>query len=156
MADQINLVEFGDARLPERFWNKIQVNANGCWIWTGSVDSGGYGQFYVGVQGKPVRTHRLMCTLAHGNPTEESYNALHSCDTPRCVNPDHLRWGTLSENTQDMISRGRMVYDGYRCNDGHLLSGENLYINKTSGQRVCKECRKKYDKKRRPKGTKRK
>ena len=32
---------------------------------------------------------------------------LHSCDTPACVRPDHLRPGTRRENSQDMISRGR-------------------------------------------------
>ncbi len=36
-------VEFGDARLPERFWQKVTpCPMTGCWLWTGShVD--GYG-----------------------------------------------------------------------------------------------------------------
>jgi len=32
---------------------------------------------------------------------------LHSCDTPNCCNPDHLRVGTQSENMRDMHRKGR-------------------------------------------------
>jgi len=31
--------------------------------------------------------------------------ALHSCDNPGCVNPDHLRWGTELDNIKDAIAR---------------------------------------------------
>ena len=32
---------------------------------------------------------------------------LHSCDRSLCINPDHLRWGSMRENAMDCVARGR-------------------------------------------------
>jgi hypothetical protein len=34
---------------------------------------------------------------------------LHTCDTPRCWNPDHLYEGTGADNNRDCRERGRMA-----------------------------------------------
>lgn len=45
-----------------------------------------------------------------GKPrTDEAPWALHHCDNPACINPDHLYWGTHAENTADMVNRGRQA-----------------------------------------------
>jgi hypothetical protein len=42
-----------------------------------------------------------------GRPQPIGGIALHSCDNRRCVNPEHLRWGTYLDNTRDAYLRGR-------------------------------------------------
>ena len=34
------------------------------------------------------------------------WNACHSCRNRHCVNPNHLRWGTHQDNTDDMMRDG--------------------------------------------------
>ncbi len=87
-----------------RFWRHV-ATGDGCWLWTGQLDRDGYGTI-TGRGMKPVKAHRLSWELAHGRSPGKLW-VLHSCDTPACVNPAHLRLGTPKDNTADMISRGR-------------------------------------------------
>jgi hypothetical protein len=73
----------------------------------GSLNNKGYA--WLGRGGKyggNFLAHRVSYEL-HKGPIPEGLCVLHSCDTPACVNPDHLRAGTLSENIQDCIKRNR-------------------------------------------------
>ena len=74
-----------------------------CWHWKGGTTTG-YG--YIRHGGKMVLAHRVACTLAHGN-IPAPMSALHSCDTPICCNPNHLRPGTTRQNALEMVARGR-------------------------------------------------
>lgn len=73
-----------------------------CLVWPFSYFNHGYG--LVKHDGKHKLAHRIMCMEAHGQPTEDKPNALHSCGNGHlgCVNPRHLRWGNQSENREDM------------------------------------------------------
>ena len=77
---------------------------SGCWLWKGSTRTGGYGQFKIG--GRATVAHRYSLMLA-GRPVLPGLKVLHTCDTPRCVNPDHLVIGSQAENIADRDARGR-------------------------------------------------
>lgn len=88
-----------------RFLSKVEIlseDPDACWLWAGTFFTNGYGAFRW--DGKNNRAHRLSLRMAKG---ESTLNALHSCDTPACVRPDHLRWGTIQENHDDARSRNR-------------------------------------------------
>jgi len=68
----------------------------------------GYGVTSVTVDGKekPTRAHRWVWERLRG-PIPEGLVVMHVCDNPPCVNIDHLRIGTIQENTHDMMLKGR-------------------------------------------------
>jgi hypothetical protein len=103
-----------DPRFAIRFWRKV-AKSDECWIWTASVDGSGYGQINVG--GMNWRAHRMAWTLLRGLIPDGTC-VLHNCpggDNPRCVNPDHLFLGSMRDNTQDMLHKGR---DGHGQSPG--------------------------------------
>lgn len=87
----------------DRFWAKINKTAT-CWLWVGAADEKGYGTFYF--TGKIVKSHRVSWELHHG-AIPEGKCILHTCDTPACINPDHLFVGTKRDNAIDMVAKGR-------------------------------------------------
>lgn len=86
--------------------NSQFVTECGCQIWTAATSMKGYGQFNKG--GKDYLAHRASWTISHG-PIPAGLWVLHRCDTPPCINPDHLFLGTAADNTADMIRKGRWV-----------------------------------------------
>lgn len=89
--------------MPTRFWEKVRVTP-GCWLWQASTNPRGYGVF--GLHGKTPLAHRVSWEL-HNQPVPAGLWVLHRCDTPSCVNPDHLWLGTHEENMKDMAAKRR-------------------------------------------------
>jgi hypothetical protein len=123
-----------------RFWGHVDVRSDGeCWLWQSTIDKRGYGAFQIR-SGKNVRAHRFAFEIATMAPIPEGMLALHSCDTPACVNPSHLRAGTQSENLRDCIARGRHPNSlRTHCRRGHLYDHANTHYV-SPGWRRCRTC----------------
>lgn len=87
-----------------RFWTFVnKTDVAGCWCWTGGLRKG-YGRFWVNQ--KSVPAHRYIYIRTYG-PLNDTLVVCHRCDNPVCVRPDHLFAGSVQDNTQDAINKGR-------------------------------------------------
>ena len=111
-------MEYGDERLPTRFWEKVVVNdATGCWEWTASRLPAGYGRF--SVNRHMTTAHRVSWAAANGE-IPPGIEIDHICHNHPCVNPAHLRPVTHKQNQENKISvSGRSRFRGVQWNSHH-------------------------------------
>lgn len=121
----------------ERFWSKVDKKGDDeCWDWTGgSKNKDGYGNFWLNK--KSVIAHRVSLFLATGTWGE---CAIHSCDQPCCVNPKHLRWGTIQENMSDKVLKNRQyipppgeLHHNSKLTEIEVLEIRAKYLDKNRG-----------------------
>lgn len=82
----------------------VPVPEAGCWLWDGGVKPNGYG--WVNWRRKVYNVHRFFYEHLVG-PIPTGMQINHKCDTPLCVNPDHLFVGTQTDNIRDMMAKKR-------------------------------------------------
>jgi hypothetical protein len=131
----IPLVEYGDDRLPDRFWAQVYPEPNtGCWLWGGAVDSDGYGVATIARTRR--RCHQWTWDAIMGPPPDGLVRDHYVCQNPPCCNPEHLEIVTQGENAR----RGRSYWRGLTaCRRGHPFTPENTRRRKDGG-RDCIEC----------------
>lgn len=93
----------------QRLLGKYDVDKNGCWVWNRGTDSHGYGKLKR--NGVYVSSHRLSYEH-HKGEIPHKMMICHTCDVPKCINPDHLFLGTASDNMQDASNKGRTGHAG--------------------------------------------
>lgn len=106
----------------------------GCWLWTGSLSRGGYGECHA--EGASCRkAHRMVWQRLVG-PIPDGMVLDHICRERSCVNPDHLRVVTRRQNALEN-SLGLTAINAKRVDC--LVCGEPLgYDNR--GRRECRPC----------------
>lgn len=106
MNEEVRTIRRRRKRSPHiRFERKFTpVTESGCWLWLAASNLKGYGYFWFGEYGHAA--HRAAWIIYRG-PIPAGMHVLHKCDTPSCVNPNHLFLGTQQDNTDDMLRKGR-------------------------------------------------
>ncbi len=115
--------------LADRFWEKVVIDPDGCWLWTGSTRGSGYGQH------RSVYAHREAYEQTHG-PIPEGFHIHHVCGRKLCVNPEHLV----------AVSRKQhgTLHSKETCGKGHRVVGTNVYVDPKTGSKRCVECKRAY------------
>lgn len=120
----------------------IPVPESGCWLWMTAQTEKGYGKGrYPGYVTR--RAHKLSWIAFRGE-VPENLIVCHKCDTPSCINPNHLYLGT---NAQNQADKRRKISEAYakrtHCLHGHELTESNQkdWLDHT-GKRyiICREC----------------
>lgn len=113
---------------------EAKINRSGdCWLWTGAVQSSGYGSF--GHGGRTYLAHRVSYEL-HVGPIADGLTIDHLCRQRLCVRPDHLEPVALAEN----VRRGGRALRT-ECPSGHLFAGDNLIVKARADGRTERRCR---------------
>lgn len=111
---------------------------NKCILWPFSIDEGGYAQMSEGDETR--RVHNLVLRKTIGEPpTPEQCCALHTshdiCGSRNCINPKHLRWGSIQENIDDRILDGTNA-NGEKSVNTHLNDAEVRGIRELAAEGV--------------------
>jgi hypothetical protein len=137
-------IAFGDEKVPQRLWAKVEIQADGCWTWTGSRY--GYKRRYgkAWYESKTWKASRLFYALLVRSlePTEHAH---HHCRNEACVNPAHI------EPLPQEQHWGHGHADKTHCPQGHEYTEKNTYIywrrlksGRMGPNRSCRTCSREY------------
>lgn len=130
VPNRLELLPLLSKKVLDRFWAKVaRGDPRECWIWLGSkkASKDAYGRFKIKSY-VTVTASRLTYAIAYGEEPGE-LSVLHSCDNPPCCNPAHLFLGTVKDNSQDMVRKGR-ARNGIRkgsSNGANKLTAKQVY-----------------------------
>ncbi len=104
-------------------WARLQTKFTpepntGCWLWTASIDEGGYGFLHVGTKregtARMARAHRVAFELLRG-AVPEGLVLDHTCRVRSCVNPQHLEPVSFADNIRRGAAPNIVAHREGRC-----------------------------------------
>jgi hypothetical protein len=130
-----------------RFLDKVdktehqRCKDHGCWMWTASTNTRGYGKFY-------LRGRLWLSTIVAYRHFKGDYRPglfmCHQCpyeqgdlDNRRCINPDHLLPQTPKQNSEEGYVGTHQTVKTH-CPKGHEYTDNNTRLYK--GRRFCRAC----------------
>lgn len=120
------------------FWRNVDKTP-GCWLWTATQDSHGYGSFSFSAFTTTTRAHRIAYMLAVG-PIPDGLVLDHLCCNKLCVNPQHLE--PVTDRVNILRGTGVTAQNAQKthCPQGHPYTDENVYSPPGNGYRHCRTC----------------
>lgn len=117
-----------------RFWESVSARSansdSGCVLWMGGKDRKGYPVARWKI--KHWYVHRLVLMRKLRQAIPPHILACHSCDTPGCINPDHLWPGSISDNNKDAAEKKRSRGAQGLNNGQSTLTREQVLAIRTS------------------------
>lgn len=106
----------------EEFEAKVFKDSKGCWLYPGKSPYGPTRKAYKTFKG----------------PIENGLWVLHTCDVPKCINPEHLWLGDRRDNMVDAIKKRRQNH----AKKTHCLRGHDFAVfgKVRFNRRYCMEC----------------
>lgn len=97
------------------------INDTGCWNCISHMTKNKYPK--INRNGKVLSIARFMFEKKFGVTPKELF-VCHKCDNPSCINPEHLFLGTIQENKQDEVNKGRQAKG--ETDGNHKLTEEQV------------------------------
>ena len=99
------------SKTPKEALAKRSVQQGDCRVWTGRTEPNGYGKLTTG--GRVKWVHRVAWELLRG-PIPDGMVIDHKCFNRACINVDHLRLATKSQNGSNRGGPGPKNTTGFR------------------------------------------
>jgi len=106
----------------------IKSDGDKCWSWCGYIDKNGYAR--VNIKRKQKLAHRISWETRRGK-IPQGMIVRHLCDNPVCTNPDHLKLGTLQDNSNDCSNKNRQGRKGAKYCEAFVLLSRHLIKSDT-------------------------